>query len=287
MSKKQAKEARDFKLSEPIWEQGEHEPALWFQRFMSFLQMSKKRTVLGVYKKERLVALNVEADNYEQEKARIGKIKCPPGAWSEASNLYKWRKRAEAFDDHQLLEDQEHWKERHRKDREQEHQRGSELMQRAKEMLSYALAKVEHASGVEVVTEPGRKAEIIAQLREAEVNEKIIGSLEEMPIMIVSITQLQPVRWQMRDAPILAEVGARLMRQATGAPTSYQQHEVFGGKGKDGQPSSLFPIKEIIIKQAPKKELPGMNGDVADSQQQEEIAQTANSNINDFAEDED
>jgi hypothetical protein len=94
--------------------------------------------------------------------------------------------------------------------------------------------------------------------------------LEAMPLLVVLITQIQPVRWQMRDAAILAQTGAMLMRHATGAPTRYQQHEVFGGKGKDGQPGNLFPIKQIIITQAPKKELPGMNGDAAANQQQEE-----------------
>ena len=46
--------AGEFKLSEPIWARGEHEPKLWFQRFMSYLQMGRKRSKLAVYKHERL-----------------------------------------------------------------------------------------------------------------------------------------------------------------------------------------------------------------------------------------
>jgi hypothetical protein len=264
--------AGEFKLAEPIWVQGKHEPKLWFERFNKYLRMGRKRSKLAVYRQERLAASDVSSNSYKREKAGKGGIKSVPHAWDGAADRYQWRKRAEAFDDHELLEDQEQWKEKHRKDREIEHQCGGELLERAKEMMSYPLAKVECASGVEAVTEPGRRAEIIAQLRADGLNEEDIDRLEAMPIMVVSITQIQPMRWQMRDAATLAQTGAMLMRQATGAPTSYEQHEVVGPKGKDGQQRSLFPIQSITIVDAPKKPLPGLNGDAAaaDRQQQGE-----------------
>lgn len=188
-------------------------------------------------------------------------IKTVPHAWRAASHRYLWDKRAEAFDEYELLEEQKRWQEQHRKDRQIEHERGTALMERAEEMLSYPLAKVEYASGVEAVREPGRRAEIMAQLRTDGIEEEALSVLEAMPLIVVSITQIHPVRWQMRDAAILAKAGSTLMRQATGAPTSYQQHEVFGEKGSNGKPRDLFPIKQIIIKQAPKRQLPTLNTD--------------------------
>ncbi|HKQ06196.1 MAG TPA: hypothetical protein VJ464_13760 [Blastocatellia bacterium] len=282
--------AGEFKLATPMWERGENEPALWFDRFIAYLKMGRTRSKLAVYKKERDAADRNSPNIERRERARKGAIKTVPHAWRDASHRYMWDKRAEAFDEHEQLEDQERWREQHRKDRELEHQKGSELMQRASEMLGFALAKVKVPTGLKLITDAGEIGEVFKQLRTPDEegvmpNQAIVDRLEEMinslglPAIIVSITQLEPVRWQMRDAALLAQTGALLMRQAAGAPTSYEQHEVAGPKGKDGQTRSLFPIKQIIIKAAPKRELPGLNGDAAVAEPLEHESPKSGANI--------
>jgi hypothetical protein len=220
--------------------------------------MGRKRSVLAVYKAERLAAIPLEERGPEQDKARIGKIKSPPSSWSKSSEYYRWRDRADAFDEYDLAEQREQWREQAEANRREEHKAGDDLIACAREMLSFPLAKVEYISGYDVITDPIKKQEIIEQLRENKADEEILKLLEAMPFMIIQKTIIQPVRWQKRDAALYMDLGTQLKRRATGSPTSYQKHEIEAyRRNQKGEPADLFPIKDITIAKAPMKRLPG------------------------------
>lgn len=71
-----------------VWERQEEEPNLWYDRFMSYLQMGPSRSLLGTVHAE-------EARNSKEKQSSS-----PPGAWSEAFKQWKWKERAEAYDDY-------------------------------------------------------------------------------------------------------------------------------------------------------------------------------------------
>jgi hypothetical protein len=71
------------------WErQGEDESNLWYDRFVLYLQMGPSRSLLG--------AENLEKDRKGQEKSDVS----ASGAWRKAANEWKWKERAEAWDEY-------------------------------------------------------------------------------------------------------------------------------------------------------------------------------------------
>lgn len=71
-----------------VWERMEDEPNLWYDRFVSYLQMGPSRSLLG--------AANLEKVRIGQEKSDTS----ASGAWREASKQWDWKKRAEAYDEY-------------------------------------------------------------------------------------------------------------------------------------------------------------------------------------------
>jgi hypothetical protein len=71
--------------SEP-WERQPGEPNLWFSRFERFRLTGPTRTLLGM----------VNAELVEQGRSRQLRV---PGAWNRAFAKWRWRERAEAWDE--------------------------------------------------------------------------------------------------------------------------------------------------------------------------------------------
>lgn len=70
------------------WERRENEPNLWYDRFMAFLLMGPSRSLLGAVHQE------------EAQKSPKKPSDSTPGAWKDAANEWKWRERAEAWDEY-------------------------------------------------------------------------------------------------------------------------------------------------------------------------------------------
>jgi hypothetical protein len=71
--------------SEP-WERQPGEPNLWFSRFERFRLTGPSRSLLGT----------VNAELVEEGRKRQAKV---PGAWNRAAIQWRWRERAEAWDE--------------------------------------------------------------------------------------------------------------------------------------------------------------------------------------------
>jgi hypothetical protein len=70
----------------PPWEQLQDEPARWYARFERFRLAGPARSVLATF-------------NLEQSEKGRRKRRCVPGAWAEAAKRWRWRERADAWDD--------------------------------------------------------------------------------------------------------------------------------------------------------------------------------------------
>lgn len=70
-----------------LWERQEEEPNLWYDRFVSYLQMGPSRTLLGTA-------------NAEQVQKGSEPFNGTPGAWLNAFKQWNWKERAEAWDEH-------------------------------------------------------------------------------------------------------------------------------------------------------------------------------------------
>jgi hypothetical protein len=71
--------------SEP-WERQPGEPNLWFSRFERFRLTGPSRSLLGT----------VNAELVQKGRAKQAKV---PGAWNKAATQWRWRERAEAWDE--------------------------------------------------------------------------------------------------------------------------------------------------------------------------------------------
>jgi hypothetical protein len=73
-------------ISPPPWESSPGEPARWYARFERFRLAGPGRSILATFNAER-------ADKGLTKRA------CVPGAWTEAARRWRWRERAEAWDE--------------------------------------------------------------------------------------------------------------------------------------------------------------------------------------------
>jgi hypothetical protein len=71
-----------------IWDRQPDEPTRWFDRFERFRQAGARRTLLGC----------INAEREENGEKRYSSV---PGSWTAASEKWKWRERATAWDDYQ------------------------------------------------------------------------------------------------------------------------------------------------------------------------------------------
>lgn len=76
---------------EQPWERMEGEPNNWYARFMLYLQAGPSRTLLGTI-------------NAEQVQKGAKKFTSISQSWSDAAKRWKWKERAEAYDEHRRRE---------------------------------------------------------------------------------------------------------------------------------------------------------------------------------------
>jgi hypothetical protein len=74
--------------TETPWERIEGENNLWYGRFFTYLNMGPSRTLLG--------AVHID----EARRGAKGRSSSAPGSWFNASRDFKWKERAQAYDEH-------------------------------------------------------------------------------------------------------------------------------------------------------------------------------------------
>jgi hypothetical protein len=150
------------------WDRQPDEPNLWYARFKDlFLAMpTEKRTVLGAFNIWR-IARNKSA------------IKRQHTTWDYIVKTWHWRERAEAWDAHVREIDNKVWEARRIEWREKEFDIASGLVQKAQEMLEFALS----------------------------------------PKTLLDGTVVKPADWRMGDAAKLADTASKLARLSAGLVT--------------------------------------------------------------------
>src|SRR5258705_4204690 len=73
----------------PLWERMPDEPSRWFARFEQYRLAGPSRSLLGVFNADKLAR--------GQPKQR-----CVSGAWAQAAQRWRWKDRADAWDDREL-----------------------------------------------------------------------------------------------------------------------------------------------------------------------------------------
>jgi hypothetical protein len=133
--------------------------------------------------------------NAEREKARKRPAQTSPGAWREAVVKWNWEARAHAWDDYEHERLEEEWETRRKQLREVEWVTAQALIEKAKQMLVFPLASTTR----EQVEEGGK---------------------------MVTVTTVNPARWNLRDAATLAETASKLARLAASLPTDKSEVNV-------------------------------------------------------------
>ena len=132
------------KFPDPInpWDRQRYESMFWYARFEKFRLAGPTRSVLGAYNQE-LVAAGREPK------------KCQPSSWKHACNYWKWRERAEAWDNAQLEQAREIWADRRDQWRQEEWDLATALREKAFDMLGFPVAKVtREKDGQVTIVEP-------------------------------------------------------------------------------------------------------------------------------------
>jgi hypothetical protein len=173
------------------WKRQAGESTLWFERFTLYRKQGTRRTLLGA----------VNAYKAKRSQRRTDDI---PGAWRNAFAVFKWRERAQAWDDHQAAIDEARWEKRRREVRDVEWELSESLIEKARQMLQFPLATTERTQD-----DNGRQVTTI----------------------------VKPARWTMRDAASVIKVSSELKRLASNMPTATARTEVTGANGERLIPS--------------------------------------------------
>jgi len=129
---------------------------------------------------------------YNGERTLAGKsmMSSVPGPWPGSARKWKWNARAQAWDDYEHERLDEEWEAKRKQFREVEWATAQALIEKAKQMLVFPLASTTREQEVE---EPGGK--------------------------VRNVTTVNPARWNLRDAALMAETASKLARLATGQAT--------------------------------------------------------------------
>lgn len=100
----------------------------WFARFLKYLNMGQKRSLMGVFNMER------EAEGKE-------KATGAPGSWSVHAEKFKWKQRAGRFDRYQNDLHVESLKEQAKEFQETRMEMAKKLRDRVEKMLEFPLAE--------------------------------------------------------------------------------------------------------------------------------------------------
>lgn len=200
------------------WEQLPGENNLWFRRFEAFRRMGPRRAVLGVYNKER-------------EQKGAGRRESLPQAWSQAAHKWNWRARAEAWDVHQSEKAEAEWERRAKQHRDDEWAARGQLLDKARQMLVFPLAKTS---------------------REEQVDGKTI------------VTTILPTKWTMRDAVAMFELASKLGRLATQQETEMMAVDLRSAAkeaGLDPDDPVIYELIRTVIEKLSGKADPPAGGD--------------------------
>ena len=129
---------------------------------------------------------------YNGERGRAGKsgTESAPGPWTKAAERWKWAERGRAWDDYEHERLDAEWEAKRKQFRDMEWSTAQALIEKAKQMLVFPLASTTREQEVE---EPGGK--------------------------VRNVTTVNPARWNLRDAALMAETASKLARLATGQAT--------------------------------------------------------------------
>lgn len=162
---------------ETPWDRQPGENNLWFRRFQAFLRLGPRRSLLSAYIRE-----------LDQRGLSTNKKTSAPGSWQDAYRKFTWPARAEAWDEDVARRETEEWEARRRQLREQEWESAQALIEKAKQMLVFPLAKTQRS--------------------EKDADGKIIAE-----------TIIIPARWSVRDAAAMVDTASKLMRLSSDLET--------------------------------------------------------------------
>ncbi len=151
----------------------------WYARFQIYLLLGSSRSLYAAYSEFRNKS---RTNGAESARKRAG----IPQSWRAASEKWEWAKRAEAFDEHERAEQLQQWTQRRDELREQEWKYAQDLLDKARQMLVFPLAKT-------VRSEQGDGK---------------------------TLTEIYPTQWKIADAARMLEAASKLGRLAVGEETA-------------------------------------------------------------------
>lgn len=178
-----------------LWEQQPEEPNKWFRRFEIYRRLGPNRAMLAAYRKE-----SAEAGREKRDRT--------PGSWVTMFRRWKWAERAAAWDEHESEREEIEWQAKRRQIRSQEWEAAQSLIDKAKQMLMFPLAKTSRQER----DEAGR---------------------------LVAETTINPSKWTLRDVAAMFDLSSKLGRLAADMVTN--RIEVNDGWQKEAAEAGLNP----------------------------------------------
>jgi hypothetical protein len=165
------------------WERREGEPNKWLDRFQTYLLLGPSRSLYAAYTawRERSGAKSAQK-RAGLPQSRFGL----PQSWRLAAEKWQWQQRAEAFDEHERAQHVAEWTRRRDELREHEWKFSQELLDKARQMLVFPLAKTVRS------TQDGGQT---------------------------VVTEVYPAQWKLSDAARMLEAASKLARLAVGEET--------------------------------------------------------------------
>lgn len=173
------------------WARCDGEPNKWFDRFQIYLLLGASRSVYAAYSTWREREGNARGTAHQRAGLRQSRGGLPK-SWSEAAAVWQWQKRAESFDANERAQAMAEWETRRDALREQEWKLSQDLLDKARQMLVFPLAKT-------VRSQQGDGQTIV--------------------------TEVYPAKWSIADAGRLLEIASRLGRLSLGEETDRVAHE--------------------------------------------------------------
>jgi len=159
-----------------IWERRDDESNKWFDRFQTYLLLGPSRSLYAAYTAWR------ERSGAKSARKRAGL----PQSWRLAAEKWQWQPRAEQFDEHERAQQVAEWQRRRDELREHEWKFSQELLDKARQMLVFPLAKTVRS------TQDGGQT---------------------------VVTEVYPAQWKLADTARMLEAASKLARLAVGEDT--------------------------------------------------------------------
>jgi hypothetical protein len=187
------------------WDKKPGEPAFWYARFHAYLMLGPSRSLLKAY--------NAERSRKDPDKPRTYALS---EGWQKSAVRWKWKKRAEAYDE----------EERQRVLREAEDRR---YKQREREWeLSEAMAN-----------------QALAMAKHPLVTRTIERVVDEQGKEIQQIITVHPTEWVKRDIIPFAETASKLGRRSVGMDGSADV--TFSGQVEQTPTDQMAWLKELGV----------------------------------------